>query len=92
MLGRHVSRLCRFQARSTSFAFNQIHQKAANANYQISQQKPDLNRALSEAERIVGYPTSFLSLRWLLSDEMSSLVTHLSKLNNLNHPLSMLAK
>lgn len=92
MLGRHLSRVCRFQACSTSFAFNHIHQKAANVNYQISQQKPDLNRAISEAERIVGYPTSFLSLRWLLSDEISSIVPHLNKLNNLNHPLLMLAK
>ena len=28
------------------------------------------NRAVSEAEKVVGYPTSFLSLRCLLSDEV----------------------
>ncbi|XP_066262047.1 all trans-polyprenyl-diphosphate synthase PDSS2 isoform X2 [Euwallacea similis] len=51
------------------------------------EKKPDWNRAVSEAEKIVGYPTSFLSLRWLLSDEIANVALHLRKLVGSNHPL-----
>ncbi|XP_036337687.1 decaprenyl-diphosphate synthase subunit 2-like [Rhagoletis pomonella] len=54
--------------------------------------KHDWNRAVSEAERIVGYPTSFLSLRWLLSDEIANVALHLRKLVGSNHPLLKTAK
>lgn len=57
-----------------------------------SVQKPDWNRAVSEAERIVGYPSSFLSLRWLLSDEIANVALHLRKLVGSNHPLLKTAK
>lgn len=55
-------------------------------------QKNDWNRAVSEAEKIVGYPTSFLSLRWLLSDEIANVALHLRKLVGSNHPLLKTAK
>lgn len=55
-------------------------------------QKPDWNRAVSEAEKIVGYPTSFLSLRWILSDEIANVALHLRKLVGSNHPLLKTAK
>lgn len=60
----------------------------------IAQQtsKPDWNRAVSEAEKIVGYPTSFLSLRWVLSDEIANVALHLRKLVGSNHPLLKTAK
>lgn len=54
--------------------------------------KPDWNKAVSEAEKIVGYPTSFLSLRWLLSDEIANVALHLRKLVGSNHPLLKTAK
>jgi len=54
--------------------------------------RPDWNRAVSEAEKIVGYPTSFLSLRWLLSDEIANIALHLRKLVGSNHPLLKTAK
>ena len=57
-----------------------------------TRQKPDWNRAVSEAEKIVGYPTSFLSLRWLLSDEIANVALHLRKLVGSNHPLLKTAK
>lgn len=57
-----------------------------------SVQKHDWNRAVSEAEKIVGYPTSFLSLRWLLSDEIANVALHLRKLVGSNHPLLKTAK
>lgn len=55
-------------------------------------QKPDWNRAVTEAEKIVGYPTSFLSLRWLLSDEIANVALHLRRLVGSNHPLLKTAK
>lgn len=60
-----------------------------NVNYT---KKPDWNRAVSEAEKIVGYPTSFLSLRWLLSDEIANVALQLRKLVGSNHPLLKTAK
>lgn len=66
--------------------FNQFATKLA------VNQKPDWNRAVSEAEKIVGYPTSFLSLRWLLSDEIANVALHLRKLVGSNHPLLKTAK
>lgn len=49
--------------------------------------KLDWNKAMSEAEKVVGYPTSFLSLRWLLSDEIANIALHMRKLVGSNHPL-----
>ncbi|KOC70537.1 Decaprenyl-diphosphate synthase subunit 2 [Habropoda laboriosa] len=66
--------------------FNKAETKLAGS------QKPDWNRAVSEAEKIVGYPTSFLSLRWLLSDEIANVALHLRKLVGSNHPLLKTAK
>lgn len=40
--------------------------------------------AVSQAEKIFGFPTSFPSLRWLLSDEFT---LHMRKLSGSNHPL-----
>ncbi|RWS14963.1 decaprenyl-diphosphate synthase subunit 2-like protein [Dinothrombium tinctorium] len=47
---------------------------------------------MSDAEKIVGYSTSYFSLRCLLSDEISNVALHLSKLNGTNHPLLETAK
>ncbi|XP_014255795.1 decaprenyl-diphosphate synthase subunit 2 [Cimex lectularius] len=66
--------------------------KSASAHYSAGGQRPDWNRAVSEAEKIVGYPTSFLSLRWLLSDEIANVALHLRKLVGSNHPLLKTAK
>lgn len=49
--------------------------------------KNEWNRALSEAEKIVGYQTSYLSLRYLLSDEITNLALHMRKLIGSTHPL-----
>lgn len=71
-----------------------IHTAAARcaAVNLATNQKPDWNKAVSEAEKIVGYPTSFLSLRWLLSDEIANVALHLRKLVGSNHPLLKTAK
>ncbi|XP_043667113.1 all trans-polyprenyl-diphosphate synthase PDSS2 [Vespula pensylvanica] len=69
-----------------------VHESCMFAAKPIISQKPDWNKAVSEAEKIVGYPTSFLSLRWLLSDEIANVALHLRKLVGSNHPLLKTAK
>lgn len=44
-------------------------------------------KVVSDAEKIVGYPTSFMSLRCLLSDELSNVAMHVRKLVGTRHPL-----
>ena len=48
--------------------------------------------AVSEAEKLVGYPTSFLSLRCLLSDELSNVALQARKLVGTKHPLLKTAR
>lgn len=48
---------------------------------------PNWNKVVSDAEKIVGYPTSFMSLRCLLSDELSNVAMHVRKLVGTQHPL-----
>ncbi|XP_014663391.1 PREDICTED: decaprenyl-diphosphate synthase subunit 2-like [Priapulus caudatus] len=57
-----------------------------------SSKTDDWNKAMSEAEKIVGYPTSYLSLRCLLSDEMSNVALHVRRLVGTKHPLLQTAK
>ncbi|XP_043213967.1 all trans-polyprenyl-diphosphate synthase PDSS2-like [Amphibalanus amphitrite] len=63
----------------------------SNPNQTVTK-KPDWNRAVSDAEKIVGYPTSYLSLRCLLSDEISNIAVHVRKLVGTSHPLLKTAK
>lgn len=50
------------------------------------------NKAVSEAEKVVGYPTSFMSLRCLLSDELSNVAMQMHKLVGTGHPLLKTAR
>ena len=52
----------------------------------------DWSKAVTEAEKIVGYPTSFMSLRCLLSDEFSNVAMHMRKLVGTKHPLLKTAR
>lgn len=54
--------------------------------------KRDWNQVVSEAEKIVGYPSSFLGIRWLLNDEVANVALHLRKLIGSNHPILKTAK
>ena len=49
-------------------------------------------KLMKKAEKSVGYPTSFLNLRYLVSDEVANVATLLRKLMNTNHPLITTAK
>lgn len=93
-IGKHQTRLLRFAPAATfTFAQQPIARKLTSTSAaKPTPPKHDWNRAVSEAERIVGYPTSFLSLRWLLSDEIANVALHLRKLVGSNHPLLKTAK
>ncbi|CAH2056362.1 unnamed protein product, partial [Iphiclides podalirius] len=47
---------------------------------------------IREAEKVVGYPTSFMNLRCLLSDEFANLALYLRKLVGSNHLVMQTAK
>ncbi|XP_071404953.1 all trans-polyprenyl-diphosphate synthase PDSS2 isoform X3 [Pithys albifrons albifrons] len=53
----------------------------------VSSGGPPWSQVVSEAEKIVGYPTSFMSLRCLLSDELSNIAMQVRKLVGTKHPL-----
>lgn len=48
--------------------------------------------AVKNAEKTVGYPTSFMNLRWLLNDEISNIASYLPKLIWTKHPMLLVAK
>jgi len=50
------------------------------------------NRAVSDAEKLVGYPTSLMSLRTLMSDDLSNMAVHFRKLIGSDHPVLKTAK
>lgn len=90
---RRVARAEVWAAAGATDPLGNIPPPRLKRNYStIPQQKPDWNRAVSDAEKIVGYPTSYLTLRSLLSDEMSNIAVHMRKLVGSSHPLLKTAK
>ena len=49
--------------------------------------KPEWDRALTEAEKCVGHQTSFVSLRYLMNDEVTNWGEHMQKLEGSEHPM-----
>lgn len=52
----------------------------------------ELTKILTKAEKIVGYGTSFLSLRYLVSDEVANFANLMRKLMQTKHPLIKMAR
>lgn len=50
------------------------------------------HKAMADAEKVVGFPTSLLSLRALLNEDFEGLAAHVKKLLNMKHPLLDTAK
>jgi len=50
------------------------------------------NRAVTEAEKLVGYPTSYMSLRSLMNDDLTNMAVHFRKLIGSDHPVLKTAK
>lgn len=69
-----------------------VKRRSLTTSQTVQNHNYDWNRAVSEAEKIVEYPTSFLSIRWLLSDETPTVASHLRQLVGNNHPLLKTAK
>ena len=69
-----------------------LSRQSQNSNLSIrrhfwSSRQDDLTRALSDAEKIVGYPTSFLNLRYLLNDEISNIAMYMKRFAMSKHPM-----
>lgn len=60
---------------------------AAHNKERTTTKNYNFTRAISEAEKITGYPTSFMTLKWLLGEETYNLTAHFQKLVVTNHPL-----
>ena len=60
--------------------------------YLVASRQDDLTRALSDAEKIVGYPTSFLNLRCLLSDEICNIAMYMIRFATSKHPMLRTAR
>ncbi|XP_060067454.1 all trans-polyprenyl-diphosphate synthase PDSS2-like [Ylistrum balloti] len=70
----------------------QLRQHASWPWCDTSRKRPSWSKAVSDAEKIVGYPTSFMSLRCLLSDEISNVAMLMRKLVGTRHPLLKTAR
>jgi decaprenyl-diphosphate synthase subunit 2 len=66
--------------------------QARNISFFDQSKSSDWKQAVSEAEKIVGYPTSFMSLRCLLSDELANVAIQIRKLVGTKHPLLKTAR
>ena len=49
--------------------------------------KNSWNRAVSDAEELVGYPTSLMSVRALMDDDFANIAVHMRKLIGSEHPV-----
>lgn len=47
---------------------------------------------IKKAENVIGYPTSFLNLRWIVNDEIANIATHFKKLLATKHPILRVAR
>ena len=57
-----------------------------------SKRPTEWNKAVSDAEKLVGYPTSLMGLRCLFSDEISNVAMQMRKLVGSKHPLLQTAR
>ncbi|GIY50171.1 all trans-polyprenyl-diphosphate synthase PDSS2 [Caerostris extrusa] len=64
----------------------------SSSNWSVSVKTHDWNRAVSDAEKLVGHPTTFFSLKCLLSEEFTSVAMNLRRLVGTDHPILKTAK
>ena len=68
--------------------FSATAQQQAQNNFRIPlPRQHEWNRAVGSAENLVGFPTSAIQLRSLLTDEVTSMSGHLRKLMGSDHPI-----
>ena len=84
---------CYITHRSSAFIPRQSpHASPFIRRHFLSSRQDDLTRALSDAEKIVGYPTSFLNLRYLLNDEISNIAMYMKRFAMSKHPMLRTAR
>lgn len=83
---RRAVRKCLLQQR-----FFSVEPRTSTKLQQESKHRTQSN-SIKEAERVVGYSTSFLNLRWLLNDEIANTAMYMKKLTGTEHPLLKVAK
>lgn len=66
--------------------------KASVHTSNSNQANKEWTKTLNNAEKVVGYPTSFLNLRYLVSDEVANFAILLRKLIKTKHPLIDMAR
>jgi hypothetical protein len=79
----------------TSRILRQFVPLVQNASYSMSSgvqsvklpKQHEWNRAVSSAEKLVGFPTSLFHLRALMSDDVTSMTEHVRKLMGSDHPV-----
>ena len=48
----------------------------------------EFSSVINEAEKVVGYPVSFLNMRVILNDEIANILSYTKKLIEMKHPLA----
>lgn len=91
---RSLSSIC-LSNRSTVLSENRFNSStlmlaSLSTSSQLSVSK-EWTQTLTRAEQVVSYPTSFLNLRYLVTDEMANFANLFRKLMNTKHPLISLA-
>lgn len=66
--------------------------KASFSTSNTNSVNKEWTKTLNNAEKVVGYPTSFLNLRYLVSDEVANFANLLRKLMKTKHPLIKMAR
>ena len=88
----NMKQLTRLLLRKQSCLKISTNEQRLNLSIWSSPRSNQWTKAVSEAEKIVGYPTSFMSLRCLLSDEMANVAVQIRKLVGTKHPLLKTAR
>lgn len=92
MIVRHLVTQNQVSVKSTAAAATQIIIAKRPHTVSAVGVQYDWNQAISDAERIVGYPTALQNLRWMLNDDIANMAVYLRKIIDSNHPLLQTAK
>lgn len=79
--------LCSFNGPKRSLSVTSSKFEEAKAVATKVEIKPVWDRALNEAEKCIGRQTSFLSLRYLMNDEVTNWGEHMQRLEGSKHPM-----
>jgi len=90
-LAKQLSRSCVVEAFVPAMSASTSSVTASTVPHPYLKKNP-WNRAITEAEKLVGFPTSYISMRSLFNDEFSNIAMHMRKLIGSDHPVLKTAK